>query len=34
MDPEVVSDIKDSVAMVVDKCLATQNWEVHFKEKN
>jgi len=28
MDPEVVSDVKDSVATVVDKCIPTQNWEV------
>ena len=31
MDPEIVGDIKDAAAMVVDKCLATQNWEVSVK---
>jgi len=30
MDPELVSDIKDMVGMVIDKCVATQNWEVNL----
>mmetsp|Transcript_54516 Transcript_54516/g.109634 ORF Transcript_54516/g.109634 Transcript_54516/m.109634 type:complete len:80 (+) Transcript_54516:167-406(+) len=32
MDPEIVGDIKDAAAMVVDKCLATQNWEEASKQ--
>lgn len=28
MDPEVVSDVKDSIGMVLDKCMGTSNWEV------
>jgi hypothetical protein len=33
MDPEVVGDIKDAVGMVIDKCSATQNWEVRARQK-
>jgi hypothetical protein len=32
MDPEVVSDVKDSIGMVLDKCMGTSNWEVSFIE--
>ena len=28
LDPEIISDVQDAVAMVIDKCQATQNWEV------
>jgi hypothetical protein len=32
LDPEIVSDVQDAVAMVVDKCQASQNWEEACKQ--
>mmetsp|Transcript_23095 Transcript_23095/g.27162 ORF Transcript_23095/g.27162 Transcript_23095/m.27162 type:complete len:105 (+) Transcript_23095:48-362(+) len=32
MDPEVVADVKDSIGMILDKCMATQNWEEASKQ--